>query len=98
MQRKKMFHQLLVNWIKGSVIIDFSTEHNLTSYFNIFSLFIFEHLEDSCFKPNVCYTIYMYVEMYVMLFILIVSGVDNESPGNKNYQSRGQTEDGTSGK
>ena len=29
MQRKTMFYQRFVNWIKGSVIVDFSTEHNM---------------------------------------------------------------------
>ena len=33
MQRKVMFYQRFVNWIKGSVIIDFSTEHDLTSIY-----------------------------------------------------------------
>ena len=44
MQRKTMFYQWFVNWIKRSVIIDFSTEHNSTSFtvnFNIFFIFYF---------------------------------------------------------
>jgi len=36
MQRKKMFYQRFFNWIKWSVIIDFSTEHNLTSIYPFF--------------------------------------------------------------
>jgi len=36
MQRKTMFYQRFFNWIKGSVIIDFSTEHNLTSIYRYF--------------------------------------------------------------
>jgi len=36
MRRKTMFYQRFFNWIKGSVIIDFSTEHNLTSILPLF--------------------------------------------------------------
>jgi len=38
MQRKTMFYQRFVNLIKGLVIIDFSTEHNLTSVYRLFVL------------------------------------------------------------
>jgi len=33
MQRNTMYYQRFVNWIKGSVIIHFSTEHNWTSIY-----------------------------------------------------------------
>ena len=43
-------------WIKRSVKIDFSTEHNLTSiyryYFICFSFIFLEHLEVSCFNKT----------------------------------------------
>jgi len=38
MQRKTMFYERFFNWIKGSVIIDFSSEHNLTSIYRKFFL------------------------------------------------------------
>ena len=35
MQRKTVFYQRFVNWIKVSVIIDFSTEHNFKTFINV---------------------------------------------------------------
>jgi len=53
MQRKTMFYQRFVNWIKGSVIIDFSTEHNWTSitvnFYKKNHVFFYQ-LKDSCFN------------------------------------------------
>jgi len=36
MQRKTMFYQRFVNWIKRWVIIHFFTEHNLTRFYRFF--------------------------------------------------------------
>ena len=44
MQRKTMFYQRFVNWIKGSVIIDFSTEHNQYLLLILIFFFIFYFL------------------------------------------------------
>ena len=52
MQRKVMFYNRfcqLSHLNQGSVIIDFSTEHNLTSVYRYFFSFV-QHLEVSCFK------------------------------------------------
>ena len=54
MQRKTMFNQRFCQLNLWSVIIDFSTEHNLTGiyryFFFIFFILFFEHLDSSCFK------------------------------------------------
>ena len=96
MQRKPCFTNDFVNWIKGSVIKDFSTEHNWTSIYRIFFVFYFlEQLEDSCFKI-IClfpvtsppyYSVHVYTkEMVFMCIECIHEGVKGYVERNTRLQ------------